>query len=943
MAARFQEGELVQLDGVLEKVADLRGEGTGQFLEESKVQAQLVHYDRQASKWIAMTFSGQLVKAAASSVSQLAALPGVDFVLGPRSDESVLAQEMAHELVNKGYFVCQSMLSPSAVRQMERIAAKDLTFSRMSREFEPHFLGRDSREKTALIDFGDAPRSILESPFRDQDVTLTSMFQMLKPLLLEHLGLRVTSTSSLMVRQTFADDDEEALFPAALRDESSRESCLNLLKRRQLCAMHFLGPLTGSLQLIPRAGCEDIEIEAAPGRLVLFLTERYQYSHSCAAGATMTLQSWFLSQQPQYVMGNYGGDLEVLGAMATGPPPPEGESVAVTGISTCLGADGKDYACCWLMFNKAAADTVVKTPITRWDTEVYCIPGDIQAAQASGKSYTYHQGFVDGIEFFDNKFFGIGTSEASSMDPNQRKALECAYELVAQGGHTLKSLQRDPAHIGVFVGISGSEWSSVPHPCDAAGCGGAEAIISNRCNFNLNLKGVSQTINTACSSGLVAMHSGKLHLKYRDFDPMEACVTVGCQLAYSPYGFIGCCSGGMLSLKGRCFTFDYSADGYLRGEGCSGVYLVNAHSLKPEAHALVAGSQANQDGRSASITAPNGPSQEKCIKAVFREASISCTEVDCFECHGTGTSLGDPIEVGAFKRIYTMAPRATSLLVTSSKTNLGHLEGGAGMAGFIKCCLQVSHAECSPNLHLREQNPHLDVAGFPALFTTEGVCCAFESCYTGVSSFGFGGTNAHAMAYGKNVSTTRKVDNRDLRRLLLEKIMQAPPPEVFKHSESPEEWETTGRPVTEDKIGKMYQVEMTADGRTVWREVVTAMPSVEGRRFSLYGSFNRYSFTPMQMDKRIPNLFFCDISIGGNGEEVFNVVCDEDHRLSYFPSEQFCQRKVTKVVGPQAAPSKASVWSIKSEPGTRFRVEFHITAHSTSLTWMRMGSATIGA
>lgn len=940
MAARFREGELVELSGFAEKVSDTKGL-TGEFLEQSSgVQAQLVSYDRKASRWLAMTFRGELVSVEPSGLQPLQALTGVDLVLGPRSDEAVLAQEMASELANKGYFVAQTMLAPEAVARMDRLAKKELTFKRIPKDFEPSYLGRDSKEKVALIDFksDSISRAITDSPFTSQDTTMASVCDMLKPLLQEHLGIRVTSRSPMVVRQTFASDEEEAQWPSPECTITDHESFINLMKRRRACAMQFLGPLTGRLSLIPRDSLqEEIDIQAAPGLMVVFLTERFSYSHSCAEGATTSLQTWFLSQQPQYVMGEYGGDLEILGEMKAGPPEPQGDTVAVTGISTSLGGDSKDHLCFWLMFNKAAVDTFVHTPITRWDTDVYCHPDDMQAAQASGKSYTVHQGYVDGVELFDNKFFGISQSEAMAMDPNQRKALECVYECVSMGGHTLKSLQREPAHIGVFVGVSGTEWNQIPHTSDAAGCGGHEAVISNRCNFNLNLKGVSQTINTACSSGLVAMHSGKLHLKFKDFDPMEGVVAAGINMAYGPYAFIGCCSGGMLSFKGRCFTFDMSADGYGRGEGCSGVYMVNCE-YKDHVFALVAGSQANQDGRSASLTAPNGPSQQKCIKAVLREASLTAVEVDCFECHGTGTALGDPIEVGAFKRIYNATERSTSLLVTSSKTNLGHLEGGAGMAGFIKCCLQVMRAECSPNLHLRERNPHLDLDGFPAQFTTEGLCCAFENCYTGVSSFGFGGTNAHATAYGKNRTTTRKIDNRDYRRLLLDKIMNAPPADIIRHTANPEDWETTGRPTSEDKIGKMYQVEIATDGRVVWREVVTNTPDMSGHRFSLCGTFNHWGFAAMLADKRIPNLFSSDMTVGKSGEEVFYVVCDEDLSLSYFPSELRCTRKVSPVHGPGRLPSQAAGWCIEAAPGSRFRIEFHITAHSTSMTWMRLAN-----
>jgi len=396
----------------------------------------------------------------------------------------------------------------------------------------------------------------------------------------------------------------------------------------------------------------------------------------------------------------------------------------------------------------------------------------------------------------------------------------------------------------------------------------------------------------------------------------------------------------MLSYKGRCFTFDIAADGYGRGEGVSSVYM-DLSPYSRDIFALVAGSQANQDGRSASITAPNGPSQEKCIKAAFREACLKPPEVDCFECHGTGTALGDPIEVGAFKRIYNAAPREHALLVTTSKTNLGHLEGGAGMAGFIKCCLQVMRAEASPNLHLREQNPHLDAEGFPAQFITEALVCQYDSAYSGVSSFGFGGTNAHAMAYGKNTITSRGTGQRDFRKAMRDRIATAAPPEITMLGEDPEEWESNGMPIDEDKIGKLYQVEVLEGGKTIWREVVGTPSARRGERFYLSGTFNAWGMQLLEPDAEIPSLHSAEIAIGDMGEELFYIICDEDPDMVYYPTQARCTRKVVPIAGPEPVTGdpEDSSWSIAARPGTRYRVEFHVAESSVSVTWMRCREA----
>jgi polyketide synthase-associated protein len=924
----FREGALVQITGLK----------SDDGLEGKKAQLLSLEGD----EWSVMTFDGITGKVPTGAIAPLPsdALTNVDFVIGPRCNDDILAQEMMGELVNKGYCV-STMLTPSSdVAEMLKFA-DSIKYERVPSEFEPYYMGRDSQEKMHLIDFDapETPGTILGSPFAQQDADIDATFNALAPYLEDDLGIRVTSRTNLMVRQTFKDEDEEIDFPWPTEPTAAeRFSFLSLMKRKKACMMHFLGPLTGSLTLIPKGdGGDEITFPTPPGTRVIFLCDRYMYSHTCAEGATVTMQTWFLGQRPEYQMGDIGGDMEVLGASGSGALPPPGETVAVNGMATLIGGDSKDYLCYWAMFNKAGGDTFVEIPIQRWDWNVYCYTYDMQQATLNGQSYTNHQGYVDGIEYFDAKFFGISNSEAAGMDPNQRKNLEIHYECVAQGGYTLKSLQRSPANIGVFTGVSGSEWSQVPHPSDAAGCGTSEAIIANRVNFALNLKGASQTLNTACSAGLVAMHTGKLYLKYRDTDPLEACSATGINLAYSPAVFIGCCGGQMLSYKGRSFTFDAGADGYGRGEGCCGVYM-NMAQYTRDIFALVAGSQANQDGRSASITAPNGPSQEKCIKAAFREASLKPPEVDCFECHGTGTALGDPIEVGAFKRIYNAAPRQHILSVTTSKTNLGHLEGGAGMAGFVKCCLQVMRCEASPNLHLREKNAHLDVEGFPAYMISEGLTCHYDSAYSGVSSFGFGGTNAHAMAYGKNTTTSRGTGQRDFRAAMRDKISSAPPPEILVMGNNPEEWETTGMPSDEDKIGKFFQVEVLEDGKAIWREVVGAAAGSKGERFYLSGSFNNFGMERMEQDDHIRTLFSCNITMGASGEELFNIICDEDPFMCYYPEQPRCTRKACPIIGPEPPPPEGkeeATWCIVGEPGSSYKVEFHCTDKSTSVTWLK--------
>jgi len=917
-------------------------EGMLVHLASTQTDAQLLSVGAEGV-WEALSFDGESITVSSSSLLPftLERMPAnIDLVIGPKSDRNVVLTSMIDELSTKGYCASLRLLPKSDVTEMYEVA-KSLQYSRVPLDFEPYYLGRESREKTALLDFSDRDLrdNIRRSPLLLQDTYMSDICDAMAQELLEKLGISFTNRTNLLVRQTFQDDEEEDAFPAPEEPtHSEQEGFMGLMKRKRVCVMQFLGPEVGTLSLIPKVGGEEIDIAAAPGTMLIFLTERFHYSHSCESGTALTLQCWFLSNAPQFALEDIGGDLDVLvGRGEPGAPQPSGELVMVTGTGASLAASCSDLNSLWLAFNKAGADGFVEMPITRFDRHEYCLHTTIQEAQAAGKSYTKHQGFVDGIELFDSSFFSVSPAEAKSMDPNQRKCLEVVYLTMYDAGYTLKHLKSNTENVGCFVGISGSEWSMTPHAQDKGGCGGHEAIISNRCNFVFNFKGTSFTVNTACSASLVAIHAGKLHLKYKDFDPLVASVAGGVQLSYNPLVFAGCCSGGMLSYIGRCFTFDSTADGYGRGEGV-GFVCMQLQSFEKE-YACLAGSQTNQDGRSASITAPNGPSQEKCIRAAFRETQRLPQEVDCFECHGTGTALGDPIEVGAFRRIYTAAPRPVPLGVTTTKTNFGHAEGAAGVTGFLKCVLQVTKCECSPNLHLKNFNPHIDVAGFPAQFTTEGIAMRNDSAYCGVSSFGFGGTNGHVIAYGENRGTSRKAIV-DSRRVVMERIESAEPTKkIHKPSLDPEEWESSGMPISSLVKPKLFQVEINNEGQTIWREVVPEPPAVLGKIFHISGTFNDWGLLPLREDPEIPGLFCADMTIGDSAEELFHIVVDRMADVLIYPAEPMCIYKTAAIRGPDTPDGgdfKECTWRICASAGTRFNIQFFRTATTKTITWLKL-------
>jgi len=235
---------------------------------------------------------------------------------------------------------------------------------------------------------------------------------------------------------------------------------------------------------------------------------------------------------------------------------------------------------------------------------------------------------------------------------------------------------------------------------------------------------------------------------YNKAPPLDKALCMGVLVMVSPNGWIGECAATMLSFRGRCFTFDASADGFIRGEGCCCAYLRTesdeAAQLRTRPLAVVMGTCANQDGRSASLTAPHGPSQQECIRQCLREAGLRPQDVIVSECHGTGTALGDPIEVGAVRGVMFRHRDEGPITHCTAKAHVGHEEANAGVCGLLKIVLMLNSGVVTPNPHLKALNAHLDVNGYPVVFNTELRSTQLTDQVFGVSSFGFGGTNSRA-------------------------------------------------------------------------------------------------------------------------------------------------------------------------------------------------------
>ena len=386
------------------------------------------------------------------------------------------------------------------------------------------------------------------------------------------------------------------------------------------------------------------------------------------------------------------------------------EPIAIIGLS-CRFPQAPNPAAFWELLRNGV-DAITEVPADRWDVDAFHAE-----TPDRGKITTRFGGFLEDVDLFDPHFFGISPREATRMDPQQRLLLEVSWEALENAFIPPQSLAG--TRTGVFVGISSYDYSRLqfddPEMIDAyAGTGNAHSIAANRLSYIYDLRGPSMAVDTACSSSLVATHLACQSLRNGESD---LALAGGVNLILTPELTITFSQARMLSPDGHCKTFDANADGYVRGEGCGVIVLKRlADALRDGDHilALIRGSAVNQDGRSNGLTAPNGLAQQEVIRYALAEAGVAPQQIGYVEAHGTGTPLGDPIEISSLRAVLDDGESNGRVLVGSVKTNIGHLESAAGIAGLIKSVLALQNEAIPPHLHLKEVNPYLSLEDFAA-------------------------------------------------------------------------------------------------------------------------------------------------------------------------------------------------------------------------------------
>jgi polyketide synthase PksN len=434
------------------------------------------------------------------------------------------------------------------------------------------------------------------------------------------------------------------------------------------------------------------------------------------------------------------------------------EPIAIVGIAGVM-PESDDVDEFWENL-KASADMITVIPPDRWAWEDYY--GD--PLTEVNKTNSKWGGFMKSVDKFDPQFFGISAREALMMDPQQRIFLETVWKAVEDSGQKVSDLSGTKT--GIFVGVGPNDYIDVLRDRLAAldmysASGNSHAMLANRVSFLLNLQGPSAPINTACSSSLVALHRAIESIHTRSSD---MAIVGGVQVNVSPGGFVSFGAAGMLSSDGKCRSFDKRGSGYARGEGCGAIFIKRLAAAEADGnhiYAVIKSTAENHGGRAVLLTAPNSAVQTELLIEAYEKAHIDPTTVGFIECHGTGTTLGDPIEIQvlskSFAELYKKHGKAPATVphcgLSTVKTNIGHLEAAAGIAGILKALLAIKHKQIPANVHFEELNPYIKLKGTP--FYIADKLTPWEAPIgadglpgprrAGVSAFGFGGANAHVV------------------------------------------------------------------------------------------------------------------------------------------------------------------------------------------------------
>ncbi|UZO79161.1 amino acid adenylation domain-containing protein [Aquimarina sp. ERC-38] len=421
------------------------------------------------------------------------------------------------------------------------------------------------------------------------------------------------------------------------------------------------------------------------------------------------------------------------------------DPIAIIGIGCRFPGGVSDLEGYWELLSKGK-DAITEVPVERWNhTDWFS-----EEKNKQGKTYSKWGGFLSDIESFDTSFFGISPREAKFIDPQQRLFLEVCWEAIEQAGYTKLNLFN--SNTGVYAGVYANDYqhrvmSEAEHIDAYSFVGSLHSTITGRVSYWLGLKGPSMAIDTACSSSLVAVHTAVQALRNEECD---MAIAGGVNVILKPENTVGLSKINGLSPTGRCYAFSDKANGFVRSEGAGAIILKRVSLAKRDGDRIlgvIKGSAINQDGQSQGFTAPSGNAQQQVIRKALSDARVSPSDIDYIESHGTGTTLGDTIEIEALSQVFNDSRNGLGpLLVGSVKTNIGHTESAAGIAGLIKVILAFQKKEFPKTIHLDTLNKNVDWNQMAIKVLDENTPWSKHKeriRRAGVSSFGISGTNAH--------------------------------------------------------------------------------------------------------------------------------------------------------------------------------------------------------
>ncbi|WP_020396424.1 type I polyketide synthase [Thiolinea disciformis] len=421
------------------------------------------------------------------------------------------------------------------------------------------------------------------------------------------------------------------------------------------------------------------------------------------------------------------------------------QKIAIVGVACRLPGHIQSLADYWQVLINGK-DVVTEISEERFATSFY----QHDQRKTAGRSVTFSAGVLDQVDQFDASFFGISPREAEQMDPQQRLLLELTWEALENAGQAPERLAGSDC--AVYVGIASTDYLNRrvedPASMDAyTMTGNTASIAANRISYLFDLLGPSVAVDTACSSSLVAVHHACQALRHGE---ASMAIAAGVNMLLHPFAFIGFSQASMLSAKGRCRTFDANGDGYVRAEGAAVLLLkplAQAEADNDPIYGVIVASGINADGKTNGMTVPSDRQQGRLLRKIYTEAQLDANDLVYLEAHGTGTSIGDPLETRAIGEVLGRARANKPLLIGSAKSNVGHLETASGMAGLLKALLTLKHQTIPPSLHVETLNPKIDFNDLNLQVVTQTTPIASQQTrqLVGVNSFGFGGANAHVV------------------------------------------------------------------------------------------------------------------------------------------------------------------------------------------------------